>query len=73
VTASPQGVEERVDGEFIFGFTTGAAAGELGEKELEHRTAVEWGKRDGRYGALTDRLRYETTLDFRFEIGAPIA
>lgn len=30
MTASPQGVEERVDGEFIFGFTTGVDAGELG-------------------------------------------
>jgi len=59
VIASPQGVEERVDDEFIFGFTIGADAGELGENELEHQTAVQCGKRDGRYGALTDRLRYE--------------
>ena len=61
--ASPQGVEERVDDEFIFGFTIGADAGELGENELEHQTAVQCGKRDGRDGALTDRLRYETSLD----------
>jgi hypothetical protein len=66
---------ERVDTEFIFGFTAGADTGEVGEKELEHTTAVQWGKRDGRYGALTDQLRYETSpvQDFRFEIGAPIA
>jgi hypothetical protein len=66
---------ERVDTEFIFGFTAGADVGELGEKELEHQTAAQWGKRDGRYGALTDQLRYETSpvQNFRFEIGAPIA
>jgi hypothetical protein len=67
--------KERVDTEFIFGFTAGADTGEVGEKELEHTTAAAWGKRDGRYGALTDQLRYETSPveNFRFEIGAPIA
>ena len=66
---------ERVDTEFIFGFTAGADTGEVGEKELEHQTAAQWGKRDGRYGLLTDELRYETSpvQNFRFEIGAPIA
>jgi hypothetical protein len=68
------GGRERVDTEFIFGFTAGADVGELGEKELEHQTAVQWGKRGGRYGGLTDQLRYETSpvQNFRFEIGAPI-
>jgi hypothetical protein len=66
---------ERVDTEFIFGFTAGADTGEVGERELEHQTAASWGKRGGRYGALTDQLRYETSpvQNFRFEIGAPIA
>lgn len=66
---------ERVDTEFIFGFTEGADTGEVGEKEVEHQTMAAWGKRDGRYGALTDQLRYETSpvQNFRFEIGAPIA
>jgi hypothetical protein len=66
---------ESVDTEFILGFTAGADVGEVGEKELEHQTATQWGKRDGRYGALTDQLRYETSpfQNFRFEIGAPIA
>ena len=67
--------EERVDTEFIFGFTAGADVGELGERELEHQTQTLWAKRDGSYTALTDQLRYETSplQDFRFEIGAPIA
>lgn len=66
---------ERVDTEFIFGFTAGADTGEVGEHELEHQTAAQWGKRDGRYGTVTDQLRYETSpvQNFRFEIGAPIA
>jgi hypothetical protein len=66
---------ERVDTEFIFGFTAGADVGEVGEKELEHQTAAQWSKRDGAYVAATDQLRYETSpvQNFRFEIGAPIA
>jgi hypothetical protein len=66
---------ERVDTEFIFGFTAGADTGEVGEKELEHTTLAQWGKRAGRYAAVTDQLRYETSpvTDFRFEVGAPIA
>lgn len=73
--AAKEGEEERVDTEFIFGFTAGADVGELGERELEHRTQTQWAKRDGSYTALTDQLRYETSplQDFRFEIGAPIA
>jgi len=66
---------ERVDTEFIFGFTAGADTGDVGEKELEQQTAAQWDKRDGRYGVLTDQLRYEASPveNFRFEIGAPIA
>jgi hypothetical protein len=67
--------KERVDTEFIFGFTAGADVGELGERELEHQTNAQWGKCCGTYGALADQLRYETSPvpNFRFEIGAPIA
>ena len=73
--AARQGEEERVDTEFIFGFTAGADVGELGEQEIEHQTQMQWAKRDGSYAAATDQLRYETSpiKDFRFEIGAPIA
>ena len=67
--------KERLDTQFIFGFTAGADVGELGEKELEHQTAAQWSKRGGSYAALTDQLRFETSpvANFRFEIGAPIA
>jgi hypothetical protein len=67
--------KERLDTQFIFGFTAGADVGELGEKELEHQTAAQWSKRGGSYAALTDQLRFETSPvpNFRFEIGAPIA
>ena len=67
--------KERIDTQFIFGFTAGADVGELGEKELEHQTGAQWSKRDGSYAALTDQLRFETSPlpNFRFEIGAPIA
>lgn len=73
--AKGEAERERVDTEFIFGFTAGADTGEVGEHELEHQTAAQWGKRDGRYGALTDQLRYETSpvQNFRFEIGVPLA
>ena len=73
--AEKEGEQERVDTEFIFGFTAGADVGELGERELEHQTQTQWAKRGGSYTALTDQLRYETSpvQDFRFEIGAPIA
>jgi hypothetical protein len=66
---------EKLDTQFIFGFTMGADVGELGEKELEHQTAAQWSKRDGNYAALTDQLRFETSPlpNFRVEIGAPIA
>ena len=69
------GEKERVDTEFIFGFTAGADVGEVGEKELEHQTAAQWNKRDGRYFAGSDQLRFETSpvQDFRFEIGVPVA
>jgi hypothetical protein len=67
--------KDRVDTEFIFGFTAGADVGEVGERELEHQTNAQWGKCCGTYGALADQLRYETSPvpNFRFEIGAPIA
>ena len=67
--------DKEVDTEFIFGFTEGADVGELREKELEHETIARLGKRDGSYGALSDRLRYETVplANFRFEIGVPVA
>jgi hypothetical protein len=66
--------KERIDTQFIFGFTMGAGVGELGERELEHQTAAQWSKRAGNYGAMTDQLRFETSPapNFRFEIGAPI-
>jgi hypothetical protein len=69
------GEKERVDTEFIFGFTAGADVGELGERELEHQTTAQWDKRDGRYVAGGDQLRFETSpvQDFRFEIGVPVA
>jgi hypothetical protein len=67
--------QERVDTEFIFGFTAGADVGEVGERELEHQTAAQWEKRDGSYAAGSDQLRFEASPvpDFRFEIGAPVA
>jgi hypothetical protein len=73
--AEKGGEKDRVDTEFIFGFTAGADVGELGEKELEHQTTAQWSKRDGSYVAGTDQLRYETSPvpNFRFEIGVPIA
>jgi hypothetical protein len=73
--ADQAGEKQRVDTEFIFGFTAGADVGEPGEKELEHQTAAQWDKRDGSYVAGSDQLRFETSpvQDFRFEIGVPIA
>ncbi|MGO4716655.1 hypothetical protein [Bradyrhizobium sp. 2TAF24] len=69
------GGRERIDTQFIFGLTAGADVGEVGEKELEHQTAVQWGKRDGAYAALTDQLRFETSPvdNIRFEVGVPVA
>jgi hypothetical protein len=69
------GRKPRIDTEFIFGFTAGADTGEVGEKELEHQTATQLGKRNGNYAALADQLRFETSPvpNFRFEIGAPIS
>src|ERR1700739_1476409 len=73
--ADRPGARERIDTPFIFGFTAGADVGEFGEKELEHQTTAQWNKRDGRYFAGSDQLRFETSpvQDFRFEIGVPIA
>jgi len=64
-----------IDTQFIFGFTSGADVGELGEREIEHQTSAQWSKRGGRYMALTDQLRYEHSPlpNFRFEIGAAVA
>jgi hypothetical protein len=69
------GENERIDTEFIFGFTAGADVGEVGEKELEHQTAAQWTKRDGSYAAGSDQLRFETSPvpNFRFEVGVPVA
>jgi hypothetical protein len=65
------GDEDRVDTEFIFGFTAGADVGEVGERELEQQTAAQWDKRDGSYAAGSDQLRFEASPvpNFRFEIG----
>jgi hypothetical protein len=73
--AGRAGEPERVDTEFIFGFTAGADVGEVGERELEHQTAAQWDKRDGSYVAAGDQLRFEASpvQNFRFEIGAPVA
>ena len=67
--------EKEVDTQFIFGFTTGADVGELGEKELEHQTIARSGKGEGSYAAFSDQLRAEfvPTRNFRFEIGVPVA
>lgn len=64
-----------IDTQFIFGFTSGADVGELGEREIEHQTAAQWSKRNGRYTAMTDQLRFENSPlpNFRFEIGASVA
>ncbi|MCP4617714.1 MAG: hypothetical protein GY844_14935 [Bradyrhizobium sp.] len=66
--------EKAIDTQFIFGFTSGADVGEVGERELEHQTAAQWSKRGGRYIALTDQLRFESSPlpNFRFEIGVPV-
>jgi len=62
---------EGIDTQFIFGFTSGADVGDLGDKEIEHQTIAQFGKRDGSYAALRDELRYETSPieNFRFEFG----
>ena len=62
---------ESIDTQFIFGFTSGADVGELGDKEIEHQTIAQFGKRDGSYAAVTDELRFETSPieNFRFEFG----
>jgi hypothetical protein len=67
--------EKEVDTQFIFGFTAGADVGELGEKELEHQTVAQLGKRQGTYAALFDQMRAEfvPVANFRFEIGIPAA
>jgi len=73
--AAKAGDAERIDTEFIFGFTAGADTGEVGEKELEHTTTAQWNKRDGNYFAGSDQLRFENSpvQNFRFEIGVPVA
>ena len=73
--AGKAGEPQRVDTEFIFGFTSGADVGEVGERELENQAASQWGKRDGSYVAGSEQLRFEASPvpNFRFEIGAPIA
>jgi Fatty acid desaturase len=66
---------ERIDTQFIFGFTSGADVGELGEKEIEHETIGRFGKRSGSYVGLSDQLlaKFVPVKDFRFEIGLPFA
>ena len=67
--------EAEIDTQFIFGFTSGADIGELGEREIEQQSIVQWGRSSGSYAALDEQLRYETSpiRNFRFEIGIPVA
>jgi hypothetical protein len=73
--ARAEEASEKIDTQFIFGFTSGADVGELGENELEHETIVLQGKRAGSYIGLSDQLRAEFVpiQNFRFEFGVPIA
>ena len=63
---------ERVDTQFLFGFTQGADVGTFGEKEIESQTIGRFGKADGAYSALTSQMRAEFTpfQHFRLEVGA---
>lgn len=69
-----RGGPEKVDTQFIFGFTQGAGVGEAGERELEHQTQTQWAKRDRQYLAAQDQLRveYSPFRDFRMEFGVPV-
>jgi len=73
--AGEVGEADKVDTQFIFGFTAGTGTGEVGERELEHQTQAQWGKQGGQYGVLTDQLRFEHSPveNFRFEIGVPVS
>lgn len=66
--------DDKVDTQFIFGFTMGAGVGEVGERELEHQTQGQWSKPGGQYVAATDQLRFEHSPfeNFRFEVGVPL-
>jgi hypothetical protein len=67
--------EKEVDTQFIFGFTSGADVGEVGEKEIEHQTVARLSKDEGSYAAFSDQLRAEfaPVRNFRFEVGVPVA
>jgi hypothetical protein len=66
---------EKIDTQFIFGFTSRADVGELGEKEVEHATIVLHRRRGASYVGLSDQLRAEfvPVRNFRFEFGVPVA
>ena len=66
--------KQEIDTQFIFGFTSGADVGELGEKEIEHETIARLNKRGGSYVGLSDQTRAEfvPVQNLGLELGLPI-
>lgn len=69
------GEANEIDTEHIFGFLTGSDIGELGEREIEGETFGRFGKRTGRYSAVSSglSLEYVPTKNLRLEFGGSFA
>jgi len=64
-----------IETKYIFGFTEGSGIGIEGEKEFSIDTAVNIGKRDGRYVRSQSKLEFEYTPNqmIQFEFGALVS
>jgi hypothetical protein len=71
LAAAPTLVLANDEPEYHFGFTAGTNVGEVGEKEIQSRLSGRFGKSDGDYRTLSNKLEAEFVpmRDFRLSIG----
>jgi hypothetical protein len=71
LAAAPTLVLANDEPEYHFGFTAGTNVGEVGEKEIQSRLTGRFGKSDGDYRTLSNKLEAEFVpmRDFRLSIG----
>ena len=62
-----------IDTEHLFGFTTGADVGNLGERELESELTNRFGKQAGSYNALSQTYEAKITPTDNLQLGAATA
>lgn len=72
LAAMPSAVRANDDTEYHFGFTAATSVGEVGEKEIQSRLTGRFGKGDGHYSALSNKVEaeYVPVRDVRFSLGA---